>query len=168
VSTVARSAKVDGYRVPFKRLLRFNYGGGNQRDQNLMVADQRDSRSNAHDRPCHHVCLRAVHAQEIDVDGREAFERRALIARKGDRLQKYLGQDHGRTAVEIHAAGQPCHARGEVSKIAQARLTDVRTRRRRMHMNDVGADADMHGDGNAETSSGNAARPPFSVSVAQA
>jgi len=37
---VHRRAQRDDGRQLIQRLLRFNHGGGNQRDQNLVVADQ--------------------------------------------------------------------------------------------------------------------------------
>jgi hypothetical protein len=59
---------------------------------------------NARNRACHDVGLRTVHPNEIDVDGRQPFERSALVAREGNGLEKDLGQYHRRPAVQITAA----------------------------------------------------------------
>ena len=69
-----------------------------------------------------------------------------LIARERDGLEEHLGQDHGRAAVQVHAAFEPRDVRDEIAEVAQAAFAERGARRVVVHVNDVGADGDVDGD----------------------
>ena len=69
-------------------------------------------------------------------------------------LEKDLRQNHCRTAVEVDAVRQPRDRRDEISEVSQAPFADRGSRRLRVHVNDVGADGDMHRHGNPEPPGG--------------
>ena len=115
----------------------------------LVVAGERDAAPARRGRPRDDVHARAVVADEVHVDGGETPHWPADVPRQVERLHEHLGQDHGRAQVEIDAAVETADHAGEQTEVAQAARADGRAVGVGMHVDDVGADRDVHGGGNA-------------------
>ena len=83
-----------------------------------------------------------------------AVERDAAVAHEGHGFEKHFRQHHGGSAVEVDAALEPGDERREVPEVAQARRADGFAGRGSMHVDDVGADRDVHGHGNLQARAG--------------
>ena len=62
-------------------------------------------------------------------------------------FKKHFGENHRGAQIEIHAAFHIGHHRRQAAKIQQRACADRRPIGRRMHMDDIRPDGDVHGDG---------------------
>src|SRR6266852_5823447 len=82
-TAVARCRCARSWQAPGSAT-RVDHGGREERDHDLVVADERVSASVAGRRPRDDVGLRAIRADEIKIHRRQAGEREAFVAREGD------------------------------------------------------------------------------------
>src|SRR5688572_31758398 len=94
--------------------------GGQQRNQQLVMARQREAAARSRGRPVDDIRERPVVPQEIQVHRRQAVERAAVVARDRDGLQEHLGQHHRGAAIQIDTALQTRDRRDEILEIAEA------------------------------------------------
>src|SRR5262245_16138425 len=99
---------------------RLDQSGGEQRHEDLVVADQRVAAAPAARRALHHVHGRAIVTHEVEVHRREAIHPVAEVACQRERFQEDLGQDHGRADVEQHAALERRHEPSQQLEVAVA------------------------------------------------
>ena len=90
-----------------------------------------------------------VVALEVHVDGGEVAHPVSQVAGQVERLHEHLRQHHRRAQVQVDAALEAAHHRGELPEVAHASLADRGAVGVGMHVDDVGADGDVHGDGHA-------------------
>src|ERR1035438_9974699 len=101
-------------------------------------------------RPFHHIDPRPVVLQEVEIHGGEFGQRMPQIAHRGDGLEEYLGQQYGGADVEINAALVEVRDQAtEEAEVAMGGAADGSAVRRRVDVRGIGADGDVHGDGNA-------------------
>src|SRR6478736_7726102 len=102
------------------------------------------------------VHARTVVALHVKV-GRDEVTRAAVvqIARDGEGLEKNLGHDHGAAQVQHDAAVVNVgERRREAAKIAVTRVADRGAVRRRVLVNDLGAQRRVDGRGNSQLHGG--------------
>src|SRR4051812_8273152 len=101
----------------------------------------------------HDIHARPVMALHVEIDRHEVPRTaRAEVASDRQRFEKDLGHDHGASEVQYDTAVvQIGECGGEASKNAMARVADRGATRRRMLMNDLGAECRVHGGWNSAT-----------------
>ena len=91
---------------------------------------------------------------EVHVHRREVLQRVAEVPGKGDGLEEKLGQEHGRTEIDIDAALEIGNKGTEGEKVVLGSCSRCPAVEGRVHVDDVGADGDMDRDRNAEAVAG--------------
>ena len=93
----------------------------------------------------HHVGVRAVVLQHVQVDGDEALDRVPGVAAQGQCLEEHFRQEHGGADVPITAAVvQAAQQQGEALKIRIGRGAEQGGVGTGMHVDGVGADGHVH------------------------
>src|SRR5262245_7157966 len=113
------------------------------------MPDQLDAAAAGGRRAADAVHGRPVVAHEVHVDGGDASHPPADVAREVERLHEHLGEHDGGPEVQVDAAVEVGDHAGEKAEVAQAALADGRACGVGMHVDDVGADGDVHGGGQA-------------------
>ena len=125
-------------------------GGGQKRQHELVVAGEVEAFAALQSRTLHHVGRGAVLANKIKIRGGEVFHLIPQVADHGERLQKDLGQEHGRTDVQVGPALEAAHQAAEEAEVVVAGLADGRAAGRGVDVDDVRADRHVHGHGDVQ------------------
>src|SRR6187455_3301803 len=97
-----------------------NERSGKKRDHHLVMTDERISLAGAaRGGTVDDVRQRPVLALEVDVNGGQSTERDAVIAGDRDRLEKDLGKDHRRPAIEVNPLLEAGDITDEIPEIAE-------------------------------------------------
>ena len=117
-----------------------NDGRMQQRDQELMMTGERDSRG---PRPLEHVKKASVLLIEVEVRGGQPVERSGEVPRDRDRLQEDLGHDHGTADVQPDSSRHSRDERAERAEVGEGRLPERGPIECRTHVDDIGTDGDV-------------------------
>ncbi len=112
-----------------------------------MVAEDRDT---AAGRSLHDVGLRSVLTQHVQVGGGHRVEPGAEVDGHAHRFQEDLGQDDRRADVDPDSSVEAVDEAADVSEVGHRRLPDGGAVGDGMHVDDVGAEAPVHGDPDPE------------------
>ena len=130
-------------------LLGVDNRGGKQRNHQLVVADERIAAAGAGCRPRHDIGLRAVQADEIQIDRRQPSSAMPRLRASATAFRNTSGSTTADPQLRYTPCSEPRHVRHEIPEIAQAAFAERPSRRRRVHVDDVGADRDVNRDRNS-------------------
>src|SRR5262249_33285947 len=137
--------QVGGHNPSLRRGRQFGgHRGMDERDQDLMVADDLDSQGA---RTAQDVHLRAVLCFLVEVHGYQPGQVGPEVPGHGDRLQEHFWHDDSATDVQPEPFGHSVDDTAQQAEIDERRFTDIRAGHLRVHVDDVRPDGDVDGAG---------------------
>src|SRR5262245_57280532 len=122
-----------------------------ERDQNLVVADDLDSPGA---RPAQDVHLRAVLGFLVEVRGHQPGQVGAEVSGQRNGFEEHFRHDDSAADVQPEAFGHSVDDAAQQAEIDERRFAHVRSGHLRVHVDDVSPDGDVDGAGDSRATGG--------------